>query len=461
MPSVLWLRRDLRRHDNPALLAALDAARADGDDVVVALFVLDPRLWGPAGDVRRAWLSRSLRALDHSLGGALVVRHGDPTALVPQVAAAAGAATVHVAADFGPYGAARDAAVETTLAATGRALVRSGSAYAVSPGRVVKRDGTAYRVYTPFYRAWVAHGWRRPAADPDRWPTWRIDDTGPLACDGIPDAPDVALPAVGEAAALSRWAAFRDDGLSAYDELRDRADLAGTSALSAHLRWGEIHPRTLLADLGDPPSHTVFRKELAWREFYADVLHREPSSARTWLDPRFALMEHDSGAEADVRLEAWCAGRTGYPFVDAGMRQLLAEGWMHNRVRMVTASFLVKDLHLPWQRGARWFMRRLRDGDLASNQQGWQWVAGSGTDAAPYYRVFNPVAQGLRFDPDGDYVRRYVPELRDLLGRTAHEPWDHPRLAADYPDRIVDHATERAESLRRHADLPRPSLIVP
>ena len=456
MPSVLWFRRDLRRHDNPALLAALTAARSGGDDSVVPLFVLDPRLWGPAGDVRRAWLSRSLRALDDSLGGSLVVRHGDPASLVPEVAATAGAATVHVAADFGPYGAARDLGVEAALARHGRSLVRTGSAYAVAPGRVVKGDGTAYRVYTPYYRAWVEHGWRAPAADPDRWPTWRIDDTGPLACDGIPDAPDVALPPVGEEAALARWDAFRSDGLPAYGELRDRADLAGTSSLSAHLRWGEIHPRTLLADLDDSPSQTVFRKEIAWREFYADVLHRAPSSARTWLDPRYALMEHDSGPEADERFEAWRAGRTGYPFVDAGMRQLLAEGWMHNRVRMVTASFLVKDLHLPWQRGARWFMRMLRDGDLASNQQGWQWVAGSGTDAAPYFRVFNPVTQGLRFDPDGDYVRRYVPELRDLPGKAAHEPWEHPLLAVDYPPRVVDHAEERDESLRRHAALPKP-----
>jgi len=456
VPSVLWFRRDLRRHDNPALLAALSAARSDGDDAVVALFVLDPRLWGPAGDVRRAWLARSLRALDESLDGALVVRHGDPAALVPEVADAAGAATVHVAADFGPYGAARDRAVQAALARDARALVRTGSPYAVAPGRVVKGDGSPYRVYTPFHRAWVEHGWRAPAADPDRWPTWRFDDTGPLASDGIPDAPDLALPAVGEHAALERWDAFRRDGLATYGELRDRADLARTSSLSAHLRWGEIHPRTLLGDLDDSPSHTVFRKEIAWREFYADVLHGAPSSARTWLDPRYALMSYDSGERADERFEAWCAGRTGYPFVDAGMRQLLAEGWMHNRVRMVTASFLVKDLHLPWQRGARWFMRMLRDGDLASNQQGWQWVAGSGTDAAPYFRVFNPVTQGLRFDPDGDYVRRYVPELGELPGKAAHEPWDHPALAVDYPPRVVDHAEERDESLRRLAALPKP-----
>jgi deoxyribodipyrimidine photo-lyase len=456
VPAVLWFRRDLRRHDNPALLESVAAARADGDDEVVALFVLDPVLWDAAGDVRRAWLARSLRALDATLDGALVVRHGDPVALVPEVAAALGGRTVHVAADFGPYGAARDARVAAALAADGRELVATGAPYAVAPGRVTKNDGTPYRVYTPFYRAWVAHGWRAPAPDPEGWPAWRIDARGPLACDGIPDEPPLSaeLPAVGEAAALERWARFRTDGLAAYDELRDRPDLAGSSNLSAHLRWGEIHPRTLLADLDDSPAHTVFRKEIAWREFYADVLHHAPTSARDWFDPRFGLMEHDAGADADARFDAWTQGRTGFPFVDAGMRQLLAEGWMHNRVRMVTASFLVKDLHLPWQRGARWFMRHLRDGDLASNQHGWQWTAGSGTDAAPYFRIFNPVTQGLRFDPEGDYVRRYVPELRALPGAAAHQPWDHPLLAADYPPPLVDHGEEREESLRRYAALP-------
>ena len=418
----------------------------------MALFVLDPRLWGPAGDVRRAWLVRSLTALDESLGGCLLVRHGDPVTLVPEVAAAAGASTVHVAADFGPYGATRDRAVEATLAQSGRPLVRTGSAYAVSPGRVLKADETPYRVYTPFHRAWCALGWRAPAADPERWPHWRLDDNGPLSCDGIPEAPlGISLPDVGERAALRRWDEFRHSGLSGYDDNRNRADLAGTSSLSAHLRWGEIHPRTLLADLDDSPAHTVFRKEIAWREFYADVLHHTPASARTWLNPRFATMEYDDDAEADDRFAAWTEGRTGFPFVDAGMRQLLTEGWMHNRVRMVVASFLVKDLHLPWQRGARWFMHQLRDGDLASNQQGWQWVAGSGTDAAPYYRIFNPITQGLRFDPDGDYVRRYVPELRGLPGAAAHEPWKHPLLALDYPDPILDHGQEREESLRRYA----------
>ena len=458
MPSVLWFRRDLRRHDNPALLAALDAARTDGDGEVLPLFVLDDALWTPSGDPRRAWLVRSLHALDSSLGSALVVRHGDPAVVVPEVAKALGARTVHIAADFGPYGVRRDASVAEALAADGRELATTGSPYAVAPGRVRKGDGTPYRVYTPFYRAWAAHGWRRPAADPDAWPEWVSRTRGPLHSQGIPAEPGLggmALPEAGEDAAHARWETFRADGLASYGDLRDRADLAATSGLSVHLKWGEIHPRTLLAELGEQAGHEVFRKELAWREFYADVLHQAPASARTWLDERFARMEHDHGSTADERFEAWTRGETGFPFVDAGMRQLLAEGWVHNRVRMVVASFLVKDLHLEWQRGARWFMTNLRDADLASNQHGWQWVAGSGTDAAPYFRIFNPVAQGQRFDPDGDYVRRYVPELRGIEGGAVHEPWKAPLLAPDYPAPIVDHREEREESLRRYAALKR------
>ncbi|MGE3810463.1 MAG: deoxyribodipyrimidine photo-lyase [Candidatus Nanopelagicales bacterium] len=458
MPSVLWFRRDLRRHDNPALLAALDAARTDGDGEVLPLFVLDNALWTPSGDPRRAWLVRSLHALDSSLGSALVVRHGDPAVVVPEVAKALGARTVHIAADFGPYGVRRDAAVAEALAADGRELATTGSPYAVAPGRVRKGDGTPYRVYTPFYRALAAHGWRRPAVDPDAWPEWVSRTRGPLHSQGIPAEPGLggmALPEAGEDAARARWDTFRADGLVSYGDLRDRADLAATSGLSVHLKWGEIHPRTLLAELGDAAGHEVFRKELAWREFYADVLHQAPASARTWLDERFAGMEHDHGSTADDRFEAWTRGETGFPFVDAGMRQLLAEGWVHNRVRMVVASFLVKDLHLEWQRGARWFMTNLRDADLASNQHGWQWVAGSGTDAAPYFRIFNPVAQGQRFDPDGDYVRRYVPELRGIEGGAVHEPWKAPLLAPDYPAPIVDHREEREESLRRYAALKR------
>jgi deoxyribodipyrimidine photo-lyase len=258
---------------------------------------------------------------------------------------------------------------------------------------------------------------------------------------------------VGETAARALWEQFRDageEGLDGYADRRNRPDLAGTSGLSHHLKWGEVHPRTLLADLEHHEGRgaEVFRSELAWREFYADVLWHHPDSAREYLRPQMARLGYDDPGE---RLVAWQEGRTGYPLVDAGMRALRREGWMHNRVRMVVASFLVKHLHLDWRVGARHFMRYLRDADLASNQHGWQWVAGSGTDAAPYFRIFNPVTQGLRFDPDGAYVRRHVPELAHLPGAAAHEPWERPDgYAHGYPHQLVDLATERAEALARY-----------
>lgn len=446
--AVHWFRRDLRLADNPALLQAADA----GDGSVVPLFVLDPALWGPAGAVRRAYLNASLRALGADLGGTLHLRRGDPVEAVVDAARRTGASSVHISADTGPYGRRRDAEVEAALKQAGIALVRTGCAYAVPPGAVRTKQGTPYSVFTPFSRAWIDHGWPDPAP-----PAHDVDWVGPGDAshdlDADPDLGDLQLPDAGERAARQRWQAFRDageDGLDGYAERRDRPDLAGTSAMSAHLKWGEIHPRTLLADLrrrgGDGPR--VFRSELAWREFYADVLWHRPDSARSYYRGEYARMPYD---EPDERFDAWAQGRTGFPFVDAGMRQLRSEGWMHNRVRMVVASFLVKDLHLEWKYGARHFMRWLRDGDLASNSHGWQWAAGSGTDASPYFRVFNPVSQGQRFDPDGAYVRRYVPELAHLPGRAAHEPWAAPDgYRHGYPHRIVDHAAERTEALDRY-----------
>jgi deoxyribodipyrimidine photo-lyase len=224
--------------------------------------------------------------------------------------------------------------------------------------------------------------------------------------------------------------------------------LDATSRLSADLRWGVVHPRQLLAELGDSRAHTVFGSELGWREFYADVLHHRPSTSWENLNPKMEIMAVDTDARARNRFEAWCAGLTGYPIVDAGMRQLAASGWMHNRVRMIVASFLVKDLHLPWQWGARWFMQHLIDGDIASNNHGWQWTAGTGTDAAPYFRIFNPTAQSERFDPEGEYIRRWVPEIAALATSVIHQPGT---LRPDaYPPPIVDHAAERDEALARY-----------
>lgn len=444
-PVLVWLRRDLRVADHPALLTAASTGRP-----VVPVFVVDPPLWDAAG-ARQGRLAASLRSLSDDLQARyavrLVIRRGSPLAVIRSLARELGADSLHVTAETTPYGRRRDAAVSSRLADAGVAWVATGTAYAVGPGTVLTGSGTPYQVFTPFSRAWRAHGAPGPAPAPSR-----LVGLAEVPSDDLPAPTLVANDvAVGEAAAHARWRAFREGALTAYGTDRDRPDLDGTSRLSEALKYGEIHPRTLLADLDDSPAHTVFRKEIAWREFYADVLHHAPASARGWLDPRFAQMEYDDGPEADARFEAWCAGRTGYPFVDAGMRQLLAIGWMHNRVRMVTASFLTKDLHAWWPMGARWFLDHLLDGDVASNSHGWQWVAGTGTDAAPYFRVFNPVTQGLRFDPDGAYVRRWVPELAHLPGASAHEPWKRPDgYAAGYPQRVVDHAVERVETLARY-----------
>ena len=357
---------------------------------------------------------------------------------------------MHICEDFGPRGRRRDLDVEARLARHGISLVRTGSPYAVPPGQVLNKAGASYQVFTPFSRAWRDRGWLPPSLAPHAI-TWvrPLDSHALHAADAAPVPAGLRLPAAGEGAAHSRWHDFLERGLDHYATARDRPDLHGTSRMSVHLKWGEIHPRTMLADLARHPGAgaSTYGTELAWREFYADVLWHRPQSAREYLKPEFARMEYD---EAGSRFTAWCDGRTGYPIVDAGMRQLRSEGWMHNRVRMIVASFLVKDLHVEWRHGARHFMRWLVDGDLASNQHGWQWVAGCGTDASPYFRIFNPVAQGKRFDPDGDYVRRYVPELRNVDADRIHEPWTLDGGIPDgYPAPIVVHRLEREESLRR------------
>jgi deoxyribodipyrimidine photo-lyase len=446
--ALLWFRRDLRLSDHPALLAARDAAGPEG--AVLPVFVVDPRLWNPSGAPRRQFLLGCLAELGGAVDGALVIRTGDPVRVLPALAGEVGAHSVHISADTGPYGRRRDAAVEQALGDV--PLVRTGSPYAVTPGRVTKDDGTPFRVFSPFARAWRAHGWRPPAARP-RSIAWA---TG-VRSEELPPAPEldgVRLPPAGEEAARAAWRGFHEERLGTYRDTRNTPGTDGTSRLSAYLKYGCLHPRTLLADLAasDDESVSGYVNELAWREFYADVLWHRPETFQEPLDERMRAMTYDSGPDADERFAAWAQGRTGYPIVDAGMRQLLGEAYVHNRVRMIVASFLVKDLHIDWRRGARHFMAHLVDGDLASNYHGWQWVAGTGTDASPYYRVFNPTRQGKEFDPDGTYVRRWVPELRDVPTRSVHEPWLAPDgLPAGYPAPIVDHAEERRVALDRYA----------
>lgn len=443
-PKVLWLRRDLRLHDLPPLMQA-----SANDAEVLACFVLDPRLEATAGPRRLQFLGDSLRAVNEALDGRLLVVRGRPEKAVPQICAAIGATEVHISGDSSPFGTRRDRAVASELALAGVELVATGSPYLVSPGRVSKEDGTPYKVFTPFFRRWREVGWRAPANTGPESARW-LD---PAGLRGLPTPTDPPNPEVGldhpagESAALKRWAEFLADGVQTYTEDRNRPDKPGTSRMSAHLKFGTIHPRTMAAALDlrqDGPA--AYLRELAFRDFYADVLRHWPHSAwRNW-NPGFDAIEVDTGPEALAAFDAWKAGRTGFPIVDAGMRQLSQSGFMHNRVRMIAASFLVKDLHLPWQWGAAWFMEQLVDADVSSNQHGWQWCAGSGTDAAPYFRVFNPTAQGEKFDPAGDYVRRWVPELAgidDIHRLKSGRP-------AGYPEPIVDHGAERAEALRRY-----------
>ena len=436
--SIVWFRRDLRISDHPALVAALSES-----DEIVPVFIIDSKLIERTGRNGLAYLAKSLQHLDASLDKKLQVIAGQPIDVLKKLQEKYNAQSVHISAEYEPVSAAQDVEIEKS----GIKLVRTGSAYAVAPGRVLKpSDQTPYRVYTPFYRGWLAHGWRQPeqkpksiaAVTPDsdsrQFPDWKVP-TG------------VSITEAGEAAANERFKHFQKNGLDNYDEARNLAGIDGTSKMSAHLTWGEIHPRTLLAPLGQSKAHEVFRKEIAWREFYADVLFNNPHTETDYYAPQFAKMRYDKPGK---QFKAWCEGNTGYPFVDAAMRQLLAEGWMHNRTRMVVASFLVKDLHLEWQLGERFFREHLVDYDVASNAHGWQWTAGCGTDASPYYRVFNPVEQGKRFDENGDYVRKYVPELAHLKGIEIHEPWEVlDGYLKDYPQPIVNHATERLESLAR------------
>ena len=426
MPTLLWFRRDLRLHDLPPLLSA---AAADGE--VLACYVLDPRLKASSGPRRLQYLYDALRDLRKSLDGGLLVTRGRPEKRIPVLAKAIGATAVHVSADYSPFGRRRDDAVRDALGDV--PLDDTGSPYLVSPGRVTKDDGAPYQVFTPFYAAWRKHGWRAPANSGAKSARW-IDPADVSGGVDIPDAGvELELPA-GESAAREQWANFVTAGLDDYADNRDRPDLDSTSRMSAHLKFGTIHPRTMAADLGRGKGAQAYLRELAFRDFYAAVLYEWPDSVWWNWNRSFDAIAVDE----DRRLfEAWKEGKTGYPIVDAGMRQLAQTGFMPNRVRMIVASFLVKDLHLPWQWGARWFLDQLVDGDMANNQHGWQWAAGCGTDAAPYFRVFNPTTQGEKFDPDGAYVHRWVPDVDD----------------DDYPEPIVDHAAERKEALRRYSQI--------
>jgi deoxyribodipyrimidine photo-lyase len=454
-PTIWWVRRDFRLADNPALLAAIASGAA-----VLPLFVLDPTLLKSAGRARTAWLMSSLRVLDTDLrsggGPGLSVVAGHPVEVLPRVAQQVEARQVQISADFAPYGSRRDARVRSALAAESVELVSTGSPYAVAPGTLVKGDGTPFQVFTPFHRTWLTHGVHPPAAtvDPATVSWIEAADRTSLA----DDDPELTKQ-VGEAAALSSWQDWLErerNGADDYLKMNNFPGPDATSHMSKALRWGHLHPRTLLAGLAEHKTKGALAhaRQIAWRDFFADVLYRRPDAVTQPIRPDFKKMpiddvEHD--ATTAQRLDAWKQGRTGYPLVDAGMRQMLAEHWMHNRIRLVTASFLIKDLHIGWTYGAEHFMAELHDGDIAQNQLNWQWVAGCGTDAAPFFRVFNPTGQAEKFDGDGEYIRRYVPELADVPDQYLFEPATNPAgLPPGYPAPIVDHAAERKEALARY-----------
>ena len=448
MARIFWFRRDRRLQDNLALNSCAEASIADGDKTVIPVFWLNDAEYQSLSGLRQHSLTESLSALDESMSSCLeIVDSPDMSGLV-EYAKSAKVKFIHATESFDPEGIAEQRALVSKLKGSGIELVLEDSYYAVKPGTVAKpTDGSAYRVYTPFYKAWFQIGWQAPAKLSKGFIF--------KARSGKSKIPKPTKQAsfkvkAGEAFALETFRKFQSRAIIDYSENRNRPDLSGTSHLSHALAHGEIHPRTLLAPLSDIEGHTVFRKEIAWREFYADVLYRNPHTLDDYYEPRFKAMRYDTGAKAKAKLERWQTGTTGFPMVDAGMRQLLATGWMHNRVRMIVASFLVKDLHLEWQLGAKWFEQNLTDFDPASNSHGWQWTAGCGTDASPYYRVFNPILQGYKFDPEGNYVRKFIPELSHIPGPEVHEPWLLvDGLQGGYPEPMLDHSIERDESLAR------------
>ena len=455
---IWWIRRDLRLQDNPALTAALDGAQQ-----LLPLFILEPEMLSKAAPKRRAFLLNALADLDtqlRRLGSRLILRNGPARDALPALVAELSGARVFAQQDFSPLARQRDEAItqQLDLTLTAGEVLRH-------PDAIHKADDNPYVVFTPYKRKWSDHPLPTPAdllPAPETLPPLPIN----LRSEPLPTTAPVPDFPASNAAAHQRLERFLTGGLLHYRSQRDRLDLYGTSRFSPYLRFGLISARECFAgaqatllQAGTDSAREEIRSwinELIWREFYTSILYHFPRVTRgAFREAYDRILWRDAPAD----LHAWQQGQTGYPVVDAAMRQLLATGWMHNRGRMIVASFLTKDLLINWQEGEAWFMAQLVDGDPAANNGGWQWAAGTGTDAAPYFRVFNPVLQGKKFDPDGEYIAQWVPELSGLPPKYRHEPW---KLSAaqcreagftpsqTYPDRIVDHAFARDRALEAY-----------
>ncbi|MCA1806117.1 MAG: DNA photolyase family protein [Xanthomonadaceae bacterium] len=468
--ALVWLRRDLRLGDNPALQAALEAGL-----VPVPVYIQDVADGDlPAGGASAWWLHHSLTALDRDLrdqGSRLLLRRGDPARELPALARQLGTHKLFWNRRYEPHHLARDRTLKHLLGDAGLDVQDFPGNLLREPWQLLKADGTPYRVFTPYWKALQRTGITAGSNTPLAWPTGDAPEADSLPLGELQLLPaipwDAAFPDVwrpGEAGAWQSLDRFCTDALVDYPTDRDRPDLPGTSRLSPHLHFGEISPRQLWTALshwgqqharpGTLTAIEAFQRQLAWRDFAHQLLHHFPHTAREPLDRRFA--QFPWARDYAEPLRRWQRGQTGIPIVDAGMRELWHSGWMHNRVRMIAASLLTKNLRIPWQEGADWFMDTLVDADLANNTLGWQWVAGCGADAAPYFRIFNPVRQGERFDPDGAYVRRWVPELGRLPAKWIHCPWEAPAAVLeaagiepgrDYPAPMVDLAASRTRAL--------------
>jgi deoxyribodipyrimidine photo-lyase len=461
MRALHWFRSDLRLSDNRALAAA--AARAE--EIALA-FVLDPVLLSSprTGAPRLRFLRGCLEDLAAELrrrGHRLLVRSGDPAVEIPRLLRETGARLLTLGRDYGPYAVRRDRRVAAAAERAGARVLAVKDRVIFESDEIRTRSGGPFRVYTPYRRAWERRLGEAPEdpGGPLRLPPpVRGAAAGALpslASLGVADDPTL-LPTPGARAARRRLARFVEHGLRDYAQRRDLPAEDGTSRLSPYLRLGVISMRSCLAAARaaaalDPACARGARSwisELVWREFYHAILAEHPRVLERSFRTEFDDLDWEQDPEG---FAAWCDGRTGYPFVDAGMRQLRETGWMHNRARMVAASFLTKDLLVDWRAGERFFMQHLVDGDPASNNGGWQWAASTGTDAQPWFRIFNPVTQGERFDPDGRYVRRFVPELAGVPDRFLHRPWESPHPPRDYPPPCVDHAARRRLALERFA----------